>query len=159
MRTRRRFIAATGQATLGVWVVTSNAHGALAETLSVLEADTRLLQTLARVARLIYPHDGLSDSVYVRIVGDLLGDPQNTATLSIGAANLGEFLELDEAQQIAALQRIENGPFFNAVKTPLMGALYNSPELWTMIDYAGPSFPFGGYINRGFDDIDWLPTS
>jgi len=53
----------------------------------------------------------------------------------------------------------ENGPFFNAMKTPVMWAIYNATELWALIDYPGPSFPFGGYINRGFDDIDWLPTA
>ncbi len=159
MPTRRRFLAAAGQASLGFWAITSNVHAVFAATLTGLDSDAQLLRTLTRMARLIYPHDGLPNSLYMGIVGDLLHDPQNTSILRTGVASLGSFLELDEAQQVAALKRIENEPFFFAVKTPLMWALYNTPELWALIDYPGPSFPFGGYIRRGFDDIDWLPTS
>jgi len=27
------------------------------------------------------------------------------------------------------------------------------------LGYEGPSFDKGGYINRGFDDLDWLPAA
>ena len=56
------------------------------------------------------------------------------------------------------LRMLEKSKFFDALKVPLMWALYNKRELWDQIGYPGPSIPFGGYINRGFDDIDWLPT-
>ncbi len=159
MPTRRRFLAATGQVSLGAWVITSNVGAALAATLPGLDSEALLLQTLTRMAQLIYPHGGLPDSVYVGIVGDLLQESQSSSTLRTGVESLGSFLQLDEAQQIAALKRIENEPFFNDLKTPLMWALYNAPELWALIDYPGPSFPLGGYVRRGFDDIDWLPAS
>jgi len=29
--------------------------------------------------------------------------------------------------------------------------------VWKHIDYPGSSKEYGGYINRGFNDIDWLP--
>jgi hypothetical protein len=35
--------------------------------------------------------------------------------------------------------------------------LYDNAGLWKHIDYPGSSKEHGGYINRGFDDIDWLP--
>jgi hypothetical protein len=159
MPTRRRFLLATGQASVGVWAITSNVPSVLAETLASLDPDAQSLRTLTRVARLIYPHDGLPDSVYAGIVDELWRDPQSTSILRTGVASLGSFLELDEVRQIASLKRIESAPFFGAVKTPLMWALYNEPELWARIGYAGPSFSSGGYIRRGFDDIDWLPTS
>jgi hypothetical protein len=31
--------------------------------------------------------------------------------------------------------------------------------MWAHIDYPGPSLPFGGYVEKGFDDIDWLPKA
>lgn len=158
MRTRRRFLATVGHASLGVWAVTSNQHGAFAQTLAGLEPDALVVQTLTRMARLIYPHDKLPDDVYAMIVGDLLEVPHTASVLRTGVASLGNFLDLDEARQIATLEQIDDGPFFNAVKTPVMWTIYNATELWALIDYPGPSFRFGGYINRGFDDIDWLPT-
>ena len=35
--------------------------------------------------------------------------------------------------------------------------LYSDPEVWELLGYEGPSFDKGGYIDRGFDDLDWLP--
>ena len=29
--------------------------------------------------------------------------------------------------------------------------------MWQLIGYEGPSFDQGGYVTRGFDDLDWLP--
>jgi hypothetical protein len=28
--------------------------------------------------------------------------------------------------------------------------------VWKVLGYEGPSAELGGYINRGFSDIDWL---
>jgi hypothetical protein len=28
---------------------------------------------------------------------------------------------------------------------------------WELVGYEGPSFGKGGYLERGFDDLDWLP--
>ena len=34
--------------------------------------------------------------------------------------------------------------------------IYGNPEVWPLFGYEGPSADKGGYIDRGFDDIDWL---
>ena len=36
-------------------------------------------------------------------------------------------------------------------------ALYDDHEVWELLGYEGPSFDKGGYLHRGFDDLDWLP--
>jgi hypothetical protein len=38
-------------------------------------------------------------------------------------------------------------------------ALYDSAEVWDLLGYEGPSFDKGGYLHRGFDDLDWLPRA
>ena len=38
-----------------------------------------------------------------------------------------------------------------------MTTLYNDPQVWEKLGYEGPSAEQGGYLSRGFDDIDWLP--
>jgi len=35
--------------------------------------------------------------------------------------------------------------------------LYNLPEVWEALGYEGASFDKGGYLTRGFNDLDWLP--
>jgi len=45
----------------------------------------------------------------------------------------------------------------NAIKGNAVVALYNDQEVWDTLGYEGPSFDKGGYIGRGFNDLDWLP--
>ena len=62
----------------------------------------------------------------------------------------------DENVRVAAIKKIEGGAFFAKVYGGTMTPLYNQPELWPKFGYEGPSSAQGGYINRGFSDIDWL---
>ena len=41
----------------------------------------------------------------------------------------------------------------------LIVSLYNQKELWPKFGYEGSSAEHGGYIKRGFADIDWLPKA
>jgi hypothetical protein len=45
------------------------------------------------------------------------------------------------------------------VRGSLVGAdgPYNLPAVWKKLGYQGSSWQFGGYLNRGFGDIAWLP--
>ena len=35
--------------------------------------------------------------------------------------------------------------------------IYSDPNTWKLLGYEGPSFAQGGYIDRGFNDLEWLP--
>jgi len=35
--------------------------------------------------------------------------------------------------------------------------LYDDVEVWQAFGYEGASAHLGGYVNRGFNDLDWLP--
>ena len=54
------------------------------------------------------------------------------------------------------LQGMEDSAFFQTVRGGLVTGLYNQKEVWPLFGYEGESFSKGGYINRGFDDINWL---
>ena len=62
-----------------------------------------------------------------------------------------------EADRVALLQRIEPTAFFQKIRGDLVVSLYNQKELWPKFGYEGSSAEHGGYMNRGFADIDWLP--
>ena len=62
-----------------------------------------------------------------------------------------------EADRVALLQRIEQTEFFQKIRGDLVVSLYNQKELWPKFGYEGSSAEHGGYIKRGFADIDWLP--
>ncbi|HEY7384332.1 MAG TPA: Twin-arginine translocation pathway signal, partial [Beijerinckiaceae bacterium] len=61
-----------------------------------------------------------------------------------------------EDDRVAILKQIEKGKFFQTIRGGLITGLYNNPELWPKFGYEGPSAELGGYIERGFNDIDWL---
>ena len=111
------------------------------------------------MARLLYPHDALSDATYADIVKGFASDSEvlSACIEALNSARSSEWLALGEDDQIAVMRDIEGGSAFGAVQNAVRIALYNYPDLWKVIRYPGSSLEFGGYVDRGFDDIDWLP--
>jgi hypothetical protein len=166
---RREFLKRGALATAGAAVATSGvtavayAAGESAKSGVLSDSDRA---TLIKMARQIYPHDRLDDTYYAKVVDDLdadaTKDPAVAKLLQEGVVNLnqvagGKFATLSTDDQIAALKKIEDSPFFQKVRSTETVALYNNPEVWKHFAYPGASFPIGGYIHHGFDDLSWLP--
>jgi hypothetical protein len=129
------------------------------------------LKTLVKVARDIYPHDFLVDRYYITAIrpwdGKAAKDPAVKALLEDGVRRLdqdahdrhktGYAAVPWEADRVALLQGIEPTEFFQKIRSDLVVSLYNQEELWPKFGYEGSSAEHGGYIKRGFNDIDWLP--
>ena len=129
------------------------------------------MATLTVVARDIYPHDQIGDVYYVKAVqpyDEKAGKDaklremleQGVGRLDTDAQNQYKctYIEvLSDEGRLALLKSETLAPFFNKVRSDLIVALYNQPDLWRRFGYEGSSFEYGGYINRGFNDIDWLP--
>ena len=88
-------------------------------------------------------------------------DHQNTLThqntLNARSERAGDFLALPADAATRALHRIEHTNFFTFVRGNAVLTLYNLPEVWQALGYEGASVAKGGYLTRGFDDLDWLP--
>lgn len=135
-------------------------------TLSALDRETAT--TLVGMARAMYPHDRLPDGPYERVVAALdakaAADERMKTLLTEGVGFLAtttgryphDFASLAEDQQVAALARLQGTAFFQAVAAEVVVNLYSQPEVWAYLGYEGPSNDRGGYVDRGFDDIDWL---
>ena len=129
------------------------------------------LKTLVKVARDIYPHDFLVDSYYITAImpwdAKAAKDPAVKALLEGGVRRLDQdaqdrhkvaYVQIPwEADRIVLLQGIEPTDFFKKVRSDLVVSLYNQEEVWPKFGYEGSSAEHGGYIKRGFNDIDWLP--
>ena len=61
-----------------------------------------------------------------------------------------------EDDRVALLKGAEHGTLFQKMRGDLLVSLYNNKEIWPKFGYEGSSAEHGGYINRGFNDIDWL---
>jgi hypothetical protein len=131
------------------------------------------LKTMVKVARDIYPHDFLADTYYIKAIkpwdGKAAKDAKIRTMLESGVGRLDQdardrhklaYLDVPwEADRVALLQAIEQTDFFKAVRSDLVVSLYNQEELWPKFGYEGSSAEHGGYIKRGFSDIDWLPKA
>ena len=55
------------------------------------------------------------------------------------------------------LNRRQDVACFQKVRGQCIVSIYNNPLAWRHFGYEGSSHEFGGYIDRGFDDLAWLP--
>lgn len=166
--TRRRFlVAAIACSTV---IATGLGAGALRAGSAWAQArdgvTDEVAAMLARLARLLYPHAAIADSVYAEVMADILAatadDPALAATLStaqdvLDRAQAGDWFELAADRQLAALRAAEAEDFFAAVQVAVRDRFYTHAAVWEHIGYPGSSVEHGGYVERGFDDIDWLP--
>ena len=132
---------------------------------TALKPDT--MAALIVMARDIYPHDQLADRFYAIAAkgqdAKAGTDASHKELIEAGVADLdkragaGGYRGLGwEDDRVAILRDIEATPFFQAVRGDLVVSLYNQKELWPIFGYEGESYSKGGYIERGFDDIEWL---
>jgi len=67
----------------------------------------------------------------------------------------GDFTALDADQQIAAMNKLEETAFFSDMLNKTQSYFYNNKAVWPKFGYEGSSWENGGYINRGFNDVQW----
>jgi hypothetical protein len=168
-RFSRRGFLRSSAATIAAAAVTGKDLLAKAAEAAGLSADES--RTLLKFTRDLFPHDHLDDSFYAKAIAPLQDEAAKDAAtrrlIASGIAQLNAvtmasagkpFADVpDESVRVAAIKKIEGGAFFTKVYGGTTTPLYNQPELWPKFGYEGPSSALGGYINRGFSDIDWLP--
>ena len=135
--------------------------------LSTSALDPHSAQTLLLVARQLFPHARLGDQYYAVVVDTL--DQQAAKDASIGkllvegvarldSARGMPWLALSDGARFAVLKGVEGTEFFSTMRTATINNLYTNPLVYRSFGFEGSSVEHGGYINRGFDDIGWLPN-
>ncbi|WP_179401131.1 twin-arginine translocation signal domain-containing protein [Burkholderia guangdongensis] len=173
---RRNFLKTTGITTVGITTVSaasllmSSANAWANSVAATGGPDADVAKTLLKVARDIYPHDQFSDAIYMKAL-DPYGqaaatDPALKALLSDGVKNLDglakarfgkPYAQVDaEADRVTLLKSIDTTPFFAKLRGDLVVNLYDNHDVWKKLGYEGSSWEKGGYLNRGFNDLDWL---
>lgn len=166
---RRRFLQSTSLATaaaaaggLGA-IELFDARVAWAATTIISPSQSA---TLTAMARHLFPHDQLGDQYYAAAVTALdeqaADDPDLAAQLVAGVARLDgamgmPFLKLSPGNQLTVIEGLEGTPFFNTMRGATLGALYTNDTVARDFGFEGSSVEYGGYIDRGFNDLGWLP--
>ena len=168
--TRRHFIKTGGAMLVGTLAAGSSVLKGLAPSttwaLELTKLSPSVGQTLLKVTRHIFPHETLDDAVYALVVKDLdaaaAGDEGLAGMLAQGVTGLnkqanGDWLAAGSERQAELVAAIANTDFFEKIRSTAVVSLYNNEMAWAHFGYEGPSWPKGGYLNRGFQDLQWLP--
>lgn len=123
-------------------------------------------RTLTVMVRAMFPHARFPDGPYERTAAAIVEAAQNDVRMraqleqgmrELDAAGSAPFAGLAPEAALEVLRGMSGTAFFEAVRSKTILTLYNDPEVWSILGYEGPSFEQGGYLHRGFDDLDWLP--
>ena len=166
---RRDFLATGGAAalTLGTASITAP-NGAWSMEVKTLKPAT--MRTLIQVARDIYPHEAISDQAYAKVVepydaaaakDEKLKDMLEAAVVNLDVKAQAEhyvpYVQIGtRAEREALLKTVETEAFFQKIRGDLIPGLYNNKAVWTKLGYEGESVSKGGYLKRGFNDLDWV---
>ncbi len=165
---RRGFLSKTGIVVASIGLSSTGVLSANAWAEKAVGAQDSV--TLHRMARDIYPHDELDDKYYSQVMIPMAekaeNDPKLKAQLIEGVDTLNklskkhfgkDFVNVkSEIDRVKVLRAIEDSGFFQTIRGNLMMGIYNNPELWPHFGYGGSAWEQGGYIRRGYNDIDWL---
>lgn len=166
---RREFLKTSALVVAGTAVAASgliNVAGAGEWTGRLTILQPHEASTLLAMAKRIFPHRSIDDACYVKVVEVLdansKSDPAVAKILSEGVVALdgstgAKFADRDEKDQVAALEAVQTTPFFLKVRGTELESLYSNPAMWKAFGYQGPAYASGGYIRRGFNDLNWLP--
>ncbi len=131
----------------------------------VMALKPETMATLLQMARDIYPHDTIGDEFYVVAIKGY-DTKESAAEIESGIAKLdaaakekgfGSYLNTGwERDRVDILRGMESDPFFQKIRGGLVTGLYNQKAVWPLFGYEGESYSKGGYIARGFDDINWV---
>ncbi|MCK0197312.1 hypothetical protein MWN34_10350 [Ancylobacter sp. 6x-1] len=129
--------------------------------------DAPMATALLAVTRTLYPHQGLREQIYRRVIARFDAAAAASPVVAQGFAAFVDgvngamplpFAELSEGFREQVLKRLEGTAAFTLVQRLTVRFLYDDVEVWEAFGYEGAAVHLGGYVTRGFDDLDWLPT-
>ncbi|MDD9745282.1 MULTISPECIES: hypothetical protein [Marinovum] len=162
---RRMFLMTTAMA--GVTTGTMLGNRAFATPL-----DTGQDATLLRMIQDIYPHPDLLEishyeEIAKAVIANAEGDAAAVSDLRDGLARIDAqakslfgtpYVQIEDTDaREGVLRAFQHDGFFQGVRWTAYFAIYNNADVWPLFGYEGSSVEYGGYIDRGFSDITFVP--
>lgn len=122
--------------------------------------------TLIQLAVDLFPHEKIGEPPYRAAVDALLNSDMRAPRLKsykdglarLEAGESAPWRTRKSAERIAQIKQIERTPFFADFRASVMVGLYANPAVTASFGYSGASIEHGGWIERGYDDLAWLPN-
>lgn len=142
------------------------AYPAKYSALNALQMTDEARVILTRIIRVAFPHPQVPDGPYERMAVKIITEAEDSTwfrvaltqgLLTLDSLSDEHFLDLSDDRALAVLKRLGDLEFFGFIRRTTVLNFYDDPEVWGVLGYEGESFSKGGYINRGFNDLDWLP--
>lgn len=158
--TRREFL----ELNISLALVSLCPRAGTSETAALWRGDDE--GVLSDIIYQFFPHPRLSNDVYNQVVeqvntriaqSDELTVMMNQAMESLVGSERKKWTVLTGVEKQELLKEIQQTPFFQFVLNEALSGVYRHPITWELLGFEGSSLEFGGYINKGFNDIDWLP--
>lgn len=124
-------------------------------------------KAVTRYAYLLLPLLEEGHALYAKVAETLTQkakqDNRVAAMLSSGIQALNQqktpWLQLPSDKQQAMIRKQTNTPFFQLLHWTTTETVLGAADVWKQLGYQGSSIEYGGYLHRGFNDIDWLPSA
>jgi len=142
------------------------AYPAKYSALNALRLTDEARRTITRIIRVAFPHPAVPDGPYERMADRIITEAEDSTwfrvaltqgLLTLDSLSEKHFLDLPDEQALAVLERLGDLEFFGFIRRTTVLNFYDDPEVWDVLGYEGESFSKGGYLHRGFNDLDWLP--
>lgn len=165
---RRVFLKASGGVLAGTLAMAGGPIALLAPSrswaMSLDHLGSRQGEVLLAVTRQIFPHPDLEDAVYALVVKSLDRKAEDADLITLlhdGIVELdeaagGDWLALDDEARLEVLSPLAGGAFFETIRGDAVVSLYDNELAFAHFGYGGAQGD-GGYLNRGFNDLTWLP--
>lgn len=136
------------------------------DAINDIEGTDEATEALIALIKAAFPHETVPDAAYRRTAETVRAAAEDTTWMRVKLAQgldslqglaEGRFTELTAQEALPLLLRVQHTTFFGFVRQTAVVTLYEDEEVWEALGYEGPSVDKGGYIDRGFDDLDWLP--
>lgn len=122
--------------------------------------------TTATLMYVAFPHPGLTSDFYAGVAKTYLDEIADKPAMAehrrgldlLDGSYIAPFTDLPGVIQRAMVAKYDQEPFFKALLARGAELIYRDQKVWDLVGYEGSSVEYGGYIERGFNDIDWLPA-
>lgn len=134
-----------------------------------VDAGTRDEYLSANISELSYqllpirePTSPVYQAVAHAVLKQMLQRPAVDEIVRQGVESMDRFggkpwLKLTEIKRKEVIAALFDTAYVGVVRWTTQEVVLRDPTVWAEVGYQGSAIEHGGYLHRGFDDIDWLP--